>query len=526
MTFKAVFFLIPALCFGFSSSWTGVDSDVHGDFTSLSGPETAVHETEAGAYGLHAVDAVESDYYGISDVAFLDGVDTGAFRKAPYILYRDNIDTGMTVIWQLDGTAECVISWGPDTTCSMGSDTTTEYGSDHQHAFTITGLSPATQYYFKVISASTYMRDVKRGTFRTAPTPSTTSLNFFAYGDTRSNPGTHNQVANAMLGVIAGDPDFQTFVCVSGDLVGNGDSESAWDDEFFDPSYAGIQAFLSTVAYQTTLGNHEGSGVLFKKYFPYHWVGGRYWSFDYGPAHVAVVDQYTPYGSGSAQLTWLQNDLSNSSKPWKFIVLHEPGWSAGGHGNNSQVQNYIQPLCTQYGVSIVFGGHNHYYARAVVDDVHHITTGGGGAPLYDPDPSYPNIVATAKQNHYCKIQITADSLYFEARSISGTLLDSFSIYPTSIESGGFQQIASLGLEISPNPVSGSATVNYSLTAGADVTVSIYDLQGRVVKNLYDASTIEGEHSLLFSTSDMMPGVYFVRLDTPSQSVVESMVVFE
>ncbi|MBK9777870.1 MAG: hypothetical protein IPP62_16195 [bacterium] len=77
----------------------------------------------------------------------------------------------------------------------------------------------------------------------------------------------------------------------------------------------------------------------------------------------------------------------SSNKPWRFVVLHEPGWSAGGgHPNNAAVQAYLQPLFVQYGVSIVFTGHNHYYARAVVDGVNHITTGGGGGPLHTPVP--------------------------------------------------------------------------------------------------------------------------------------------
>ena len=69
-----------------------------------------------------------------------------------------------------------------------------------------------------------------------------------------------------------------------------------------------------------------------------------YYSFDYGPVHVVVLDQYTNggnYGSGSPQYTWLVNDLSTSTKPWKIIVLHQPGWSCnGGHPNDTNVQRY------------------------------------------------------------------------------------------------------------------------------------------------------------------------------------------
>ena len=124
-------------------------------------------------------------------------------------------------------------------------------------------------------------------------------------------------------------------------------------------------------------GNHEGSGGLFLKYFPYLYEpGGFYWSFDYGPAHIAVIDQYIDYSPGSTQYTWLENDLTSSTKKWKFLVFHEPGWSAGGHNNNTAVQNYIQPLAVETGVDIIFTGHNHYYARATVDGIQHITPEG------------------------------------------------------------------------------------------------------------------------------------------------------
>ncbi|MBI3683978.1 MAG: metallophosphoesterase, partial [Acidobacteria bacterium] len=93
----------------------------------------------------------------------------------------------------------------------------------------------------------------------------------------------------------------------------------------------------------------------------------------------------TSYTPGSAQLEWLAADLAASRKTWKFVLLHEPGWSAaGGDPNNSSVQAYVEPLCEQNGVSIVFAGHNHFYSRAALNGVTHITTGGGGAPLNIP----------------------------------------------------------------------------------------------------------------------------------------------
>jgi len=355
-------------------------------------------------------------------ITFLIGNLTYAqvIRKAPYLIYNGD-NTEMQVLWQLNSIDTCTIEWGTDTLYALGNDQTYEYGSDHQHTYTITNLLPITKYYYRI----TVNQEVHYGTFRSAPDTNATAIKFFAYGDTRTYPYHHGQLAAEIMATYTDDANFQSFIISVGDLVNNGDSESGWDNEFFNPSYPNILEMIANLPYQSCMGNHEGAGVLFQKYFPYPFEAGRYWSFDYGPAHFAVVDQYTSYGPGSAQLTWLENDLASTTKPWKFIYLHEPGWSAGGHSNEIPVQLYIQPLCEQYGVSILFGGHNHYYARAVKNGIQHITTGGGGAPLYPPNINYPNILTATMAYHFCKIEIDGGSLNFKAVKTDGTVIDSF-----------------------------------------------------------------------------------------------------
>jgi len=212
-----------------------------------------------------------------------------------------------------------------------------------------------------------------------------------------------------------------------GDMVALGDSEQIWDDDFFSAKYPDIRRMMATLPFQSAMGNHEDAGFVFQKYFPYPHVADRYWSFDYGPAHFVMVDQYVSYAPGSPQYKWIQEDLAATPQPWRFVVLHEPGWSAkGGHANNIPVQRYLQPLFVKHGVSIVFGGHNHYYARAVVDGVQHLTIGGGGAPLYTPNPDAPNVVASARSHHFCRITIEGNRLGFAA--LNGTaVIDTFSL---------------------------------------------------------------------------------------------------
>jgi hypothetical protein len=213
-----------------------------------------------------------------------------------------------------------------------------------------------------------------------------------------------------------------------GDLVSDGDVESAWAAQFFDPHYRHLRAVLSNLAYLPVMGNHDGSGALFGRYFPMPFVSSRYWSFDYGPAHVAMLDQYVPFAAGSAQYAWLKDDLAASQKKWKFIVLHEPGWSAGGgHANNPTVQNDIQPLAERYGVAIVFAGHNHYYARAVVNGIQHLTVGGGGAPLYTPSSSAAHVVAARSAYSFAEIVISGGALTGTVEEADGSNIETFAI---------------------------------------------------------------------------------------------------
>ena len=69
-----------------------------------------------------------------------------------------------------------------------------------------------------------------------------------------------------------------------------------------------------------------------------------YYSFDYGPAHITVVDQYVSFAPGSAQYIWLENDLAASQKLWKFVILHEPAWSAAGGHCYPQWRQYDREL--------------------------------------------------------------------------------------------------------------------------------------------------------------------------------------
>jgi hypothetical protein len=354
------------------------------------------------------------------------------FAKSPYMLYTGK-NTEMLILWQTVNSVPGRIDWGPDTTYATGTQLTTEYGTSNQHKITLTGLTPGTKYFYKVTANNT---DSKTGDFIAGAADDETVVSFYAYGDTRTYPAPHDGVAKKILDEIALDPKSQSMMLFTGDFVQFGNTEESWTNEFFNPQYPNIQTLLARIPYLAAVGNHEGNGSLFAKYFPYPQnVSSRfYYSFDYGPAHFTVLDQYTPYTPGSAQYAWLVNDLAKTTKPWKIIMLHEPGWSAyplsGGHSNNITVQDFIQPLCLKYGIQLVICGHNHFYSRANVNNVMHITTGGGGAPLYPP-AQRENIVSMDRSYHFCKIDINNSKLKFTAQRSDGSIIESFDYAPSN-----------------------------------------------------------------------------------------------
>jgi hypothetical protein len=333
---------------------------------------------------------------------------SAVMRKGPYLLYRGN-NTQMFVLWQMDGTdTGCSVAWGTDTTYATGSVAATEYGTDHQYRGILSGLTPGTKYYYRLTTGVGQYT----GSFLAAPPADAVNLKFFMYGDTRTNIGWHDSVCARMIATYTADPAYQTIALHSGDWVERG-TESHQTSQWWNYNYTNLMDNVKSLAYAGCMGNHEDDGSVWAKYWPFPFVASPryYYSFNYGPVHVTVLDQFTTYTNPSAQYTWLVSDLSASTKPWKIIVLHQPGWSAGSyHANDTTVQSVIQPLCVQYGVQIVLAGDNHYYSRADVSGVQHLTSGGGGAPLYTPVAGQPYIVTYSYGLNFQKVEINGDTL--------------------------------------------------------------------------------------------------------------------
>lgn len=341
------------------------------------------------------------------------------FNKGPYLVPGADA-ASMKILWQDANAANYWLEYGFDTTYASGRMLPAGVTADGLAETTLTDLLPGKHYVYRVTDGSSQAA----GSFNTSP-GKTTDLTFWVYGDSRDGPAVQDSIDADILGNIQENPAAQSFVLFSGDIMAVAEEASLQSNQF-DPAYPSIREMMRSLPMINAMGNHDGT-KLFTRYFPYPFKGNFYWSFDYGSVHVALVDQYADVSEASPQWQWLKDDLAASTRPWKFILLHEPGWSAGTHPNNEIVQNIIQKIAVNTGVSVIFAGHNHYYARAEVDGVIHITTGGGGAPLYTPISGSQNVQNANKAFHYLQVSIVGNTLTGTALTPDNQPIDTFTI---------------------------------------------------------------------------------------------------
>jgi hypothetical protein len=347
-----------------------------------------------------------------------------ASEKSPYLIYRGD-SAEMTVMWELPDSVESRIAWGDDPSCSLGGSVVLPDERTGLYRYTIRGLAPDSRYYYQVSSGDVLWSD----SFLTAPADDTGPVRLFAYGDSRTGVGTHDRLAGKILETHEADPGLPALALHTGDIVTDGNEASDWNEELFDSSRTNIRALMAAVPLEIARGNHEENGGFLGIYYPYSKDGAHYRSFDFGPVHVAVVDLYYLGDLGmSIERAWLSRDMGDTDRPWKIVLLHEPGWSAsGGHANSRTVQSLFHPIFAARRVDLVLAGHNHYYARAVVDGIQYVTTGGGGAPLHTPDPDQAFVVSSSATHHFCIIQADDTSLTFSARDLNGMEIDGFTL---------------------------------------------------------------------------------------------------
>ena len=68
----------------------------------------------------------------------------------------------------------------------------------------------------------------------------------------------------------------------------------------------------------------------------------------------------------------------------------------------------------------------------------------------------------------------------------------------------------------PNPFNPSTTISYTVPSDGRVLITIYDVLGRKVADLYDGVVTAGSHSVIWNGSNFASGIYFYRITFKDQ----------
>jgi len=80
------------------------------------------------------------------------------------------------------------------------------------------------------------------------------------------------------------------------------------------------------------------------------------------------------------------------------------------------------------------------------------------------------------------------------------------------------------LRVYPNPASSATTLDYTLTDASNVTLQVYDMNGRLLSSLNKGRQSSGQHSLQMNVQNMKSGVYMIRIITNKSTNTAKLIV--
>ncbi len=120
-----------------------------------------------------------------------------------------------------------------------------------------------------------------------------------------------------------------------------------------------------------------------------------------------------------------------------------------------------------------------------------------------------------------QLLLTFEGYYSSLGAIKA--LGAFYPYPSGIaeEKERFNHFS-----IIPNPVRDKGVVRFSLSKGKRIKIDLYDVSGKLVKNLYEGppSSAFGFSSLSFSTEGLKGGVYLLSLKGEREEMIKKVIV--
>lgn len=324
----------------------------------------------------------------------------------------------------------------------------TDNGLGHHHQVSFTNLKADTLYAYRVKGWNTWSEWFQ---FRTAAENTFKPFSFIYFGDAQNALKSH--FSRTVRQAVLDAPDARLMVH-SGDMVNSrtGILDDEWG-EWFDAGGWPLAMMNQIIA----TGNHEYIKIHEDTPQEYRELVTQYpHQFGIpqnGPETFRDTAFYTDYqgvrfivlNSTAAtddeqqaivQAKWLKQVLQSNKARWTVVVYHHPMVSVSKGRDNPILRKHWQPLFEQYGVDLVLQGHDHVYGRyqpkagklpAGQGPVYVVSVAGPKMYLVS-DYARKNMAKVAEDTQlYQVINIEADQLSYESRTVTGKLYDAFTV---------------------------------------------------------------------------------------------------
>jgi hypothetical protein len=78
----------------------------------------------------------------------------------------------------------------------------------------------------------------------------------------------------------------------------------------------------------------------------------------------------------------------------------------------------------------------------------------------------------------------------------------------------------------PNPFNPHTVIHYAIPKSGKLNISVYDVNGSLVKILLDKNSVVGEYDISFDGSNLSSGIYIVRMTTEQTSLINKIALIK
>ena len=221
-------------------------------------------------------------------------------------------------------------------------------------------------------------------------------------------------------------------------------------------------------------------------------TGATSWEWTFGDGNTSVLPNPTnDYASaGTYQVCLITSNGCNSDTSCQNITVCSPLNAAFSMQQTNNVVTFTDATGTATSWQWTFGD-------------------GGTSSLQNP-------VYTYTANGIYEVCLIASD-----NCTSDTTCDSVTVIGLGINAANLQTFP---FSIYPNPFSDVATVSFNIGTASLVTITLNDVEGRLLGTLIAENLAAGNHSIVISKKNLPAGIYLLQLKEGSLSVVKRLVI--